>query len=377
MKRIHFSLLATLFICAIAIVSCGDDDNNSIFNQPRVVTITFSDETANIDIPSSLSPVVNAETSGAYVTITNEDVSEEIEFVLKGSTSNGGFTYNGQYKTTFRLKGVDITSQQGAAINIQCGKRIALVLDADTENTLADFASGTQKACLYCKGHLEVAGSGTLNVAGNLSHAIKSKEYLQLKKSTGVINITSAVGDGLNIGQYFLQQGGEVNITSTTKGDGVQVEYVTLDDDETPDPDKENNGMIFIKGGKLNIMAANMDKKAIKADEMVTISGGQLTLVASGNGARGIQTDTNVLINEDDATTSINISVTGNKCTNPADSDDPHRAVGIKADKDVTINAGTVEINATGSGARTIRALTYTESESANVTVNKEPKIGQ
>lgn len=375
MKRIHFGFLAVLFVCAIVLVSCGDDENGDVF-QARVVTIIFSDETATINIPSSLSSEVSAEVSGAYVTINNTGVSEETEFVLSGSTANGGLTYNGQYKTTLRLKGANITSQQGAAINIQCGKRIALVLEDGTTNTLADFANGTQKACLYCKGHLEVAGSGTLNVAGNLSHAIKSKEYVQLKQSTGTINITSAKGDALNIGQYFLQQGGEINITNTTEGDGVQVEYVTLDDDVTPDPDKDENGKIFIQGGKLNIEAAGMDKKAIKADEKVTISGGELTLVASGNGSRGIQTDTDVLINEDNATTSINISVTGARCTDPEDVEDPHRAMGIKADGDVTINAGTVTINATGSKARSIRAKTYNPSESAVISLYPDAKTG-
>ena len=377
MKRIHFGLLATLFVCAVAFVSCGDDDDNGAVSQPRVVTITFSDASATVEIPSSLASEVSAEVSGAYVTITNNGVGDETEFILSGSTSDGGFSYNGQYKTTLRLKDVNITSQQGAALNIQCGKRIALVLENGTENTLVDFASGAQKACLYCKGHLEIAGAGTLNVAGNLSHAIKSKEYLQLKKTVGTINITSAEGDAINVGQYFLQQGGEVNITNTTKGDGVQVEMLTLDDDITPDPDKENNGKVFIQGGKLNIVAANMDKKAIKADEMVTISGGELTLVASGAGSRGIQTDTDVLINEESGTTSINISVTGGPCTDPDDSDDPHRAMGIKADGDVTINAGTVTVTATGSKARTIRALTYTVSDNATVTTNLNPKIGQ
>ena len=337
------------------------------------VIVTYADGTASVQVPAAVAADITTQVSGAHVVLTNTNVSNEVEFVLSGSASDGSFTYNGQYKATLRLAGLSLTSQQGAAIDIQCGKRIGLVLEDGTDNTLSDYAQGTQKACFNCKGHLEVEGSGTLNVSGNLSHAIKTKEYLQLKKSTGTINILAAVGDGIHVGQYYQQNGGTVNITSTTQSDGIQAEVVTLDDDITPDPSKELNGQLFVKGGTLNIEITHEDCKAIKADSLVTISGGTFVIKASGNGSRGIQTDGSMIIGEEDATTSITINATGALCTNEDHEDDPHRCMGMKIDGNLTVNAGTVTVTNTGTKSRGIKCTTYTKNGG---TVTANLKIG-
>ena len=341
------------------LTACNDDNDEnttgSTTMDETLVKVTFDGSTATVDIPSNLKSEVTATVDGAYVEINNNNTSEELEFTLSGESDNGGFTYNGQYKTTFNLNGLTLASQRGGAIDIQCGKRIAMILEEGTTNTLSDYAQGTQKACLNCKGHLEMKGSGTLNVTGNLNHAIKTKEYLELKKSVGSINILDAAGDAIHAGQYYLQSGGTVSITSTTKGDGIQVESLTLDDDITSDPDEENNGQIIIKDGVINIEMANEDCKAIKCDSLITISGGTFTITASGKGSRGIQTDKDMVIGEENATTTINIAATGGLCTNEDHEDDPHRCMGIKVDGNLTVNAGTITVTNTGTKSRGIK----------------------
>lgn len=341
----------------------ADIDSLTIVHQ---VVIAFSENSATATVPAAVADDVTVSADGAYVTVTNTNVSNEIEFVLSGTSSNGSFTYNGSYKATFRLNGLSLTSQRGAAIDIECGKRNAVVLEDGTINTLADYAGGTQKAALYCKGHVEIEGSGTLNVTGNLTHAIKTKEYLQLKKSTGTINIVKATADAIHAGQYYLQNGGTINITSTTQADGIQVEYLTLEDDVTPDPDEENNGQVIIKGGTISIEMTHEDCKGIKADDLVTITGGTFNILASGNGSRGIQTDGSMIIGESGGTTdspTITVSATGGLCTQAADVDDPHRCMGIKVDGDLTVNAGTTTVVNSGSKSRGIKvAGTYTKN---------------
>jgi hypothetical protein len=250
---------------------------------------------------------------------------------------------------------------------------MAIVLEDGTVNTLSDYAQGIQKACLYCKGHIEFEGAGTLNVTGNLTHAIKSKEYTKLKKSTGTINIIKAAGDAIHTGQYYQQNGGTVNITSTTLGDGIQAEYLMLDDDITPDPEEEFNGQMFIKGGKLNIEVSQEDCKAIKADDLITISGGTFKITASGNGSRGIQTDGSVIIGEEDNTTSITVAAKGGVCTNVDHEDDPHSCMGMKIDGNLTVNAGVITVTNTGTKSRGIKCTTYTKNGG---TVTANLKIG-
>lgn len=337
------------------------------------VTVLYSGTTATVNIPAAVSQSVTAKVSGGHVELTNTDEKNEIEVVLAGQCSDGSFTYKGQYKTTFILNGLNLTSSKGAAINIDCGKRCALELADGTVNTLVDATNGNQKACLYCKGHLEVEGSGTLNVSGQSKHAISTKEYLQLKKSTGTINIVKAASDGIHCGQYFQMNGGVVTIDENTIGDGIQVEALLLDDG-TPDPNEEKNGQLIIKGGKTKQTISHEDCKGLKCDGTITISGGDIDITASGNGSRGVQADGLMTINENDATTTINILATGGRCTLKECADDPHRCVGMKLDGGLVLQAGQVTVKATGSKSRSIQVPVggYTKTGG---TLTCDPKI--
>ncbi|MCQ2221090.1 MAG: carbohydrate-binding domain-containing protein [Prevotella sp.] len=221
---------------------------------PSKISIVYNGNSVTAENPFLLSGVSIA-ADGAYVTVKNSNISTEYTTDLSGSTTNGGFTYEGEYKTTIVLNGVSITSQRGAAIDIECGKRVALELKKGTVNTLVDAAGGKQKAALYCKGHLEIDKTGTLNVTGNTAHAISAKEYIQLKKSTGTINILAAKNDGIHCKQYFSAKGFTVNI-SGIEGDGIQAEVEELDEDETYGEDYEN-GSIQIMDGTFTITSTN------------------------------------------------------------------------------------------------------------------------
>ena len=333
----------------------------------HTVYVTFSGETATVDLGHA--PDVVATTDGAHVSIVSTNTKSELEFVLQGESSQGSLTYTGSLKCKFYLNGLNLTSDRGAAIDIQCGKRVDLILVSGTDNYLTDAAGGTQKAALYCKGHLEVEGSGSLTVKGNTKHAIASKEYMQLKKSTGSITVTGAVSDAMHVGQYFLMSGGSLNLTGQG-GDGLQVEVVTLSDDVTPDPDKENNGQMYIKGGTITIEAAANDVKGIKVPGNLTVSGGTFQLLASGNGSKGISVAGNMLVNEDDNTTLMRIRATGGMYEDP-ETEEESRCMGIKVTGNLTVNAGTIQVSNTGSGSRGIKIDgTYTKSANATVQAN-------
>lgn len=333
----------------------------------HTIYVTFAGSTATVDLGHA--PEVTATTDGAHVSIVSTNTRSELELVLQGESTQGSLTYEGPLKCKFYLNGLNLTSDRGAAIDIQCGKRVDLILNPGTQNFLTDAAGGTQKAALYCKGHLEVEGSGSLTVAGNAKHAIASKEYMQLKKDVGSITVTKAASDAMHVGQYFLMSGGTLTLTGQA-GDGLQVEVMTLDDDVTPNPEKENNGKMFIRGGKLNIEAASNDVKGIKVPGDLTVSGGTFQIIASGNGSKGISVSGNMLVNEDDNTTLMQIRATGNIYENE-ETEEESRCMGIKVDGNLTVNAGTIRVSNTGSGSRGIRVHgTYTKSANATVQAN-------
>lgn len=249
-------------------------------------SITYNDNYVSIINPYFLQGVTT-KSDGANVTIDNSNTSTELKFELSGTTTNGSFVYNGNYKTTFVLNGVNITSTKGAAIDIECGKRILMELKKGTTNTLVDAANGKQKAALYCKGHLEIDKTGTLNVTGNTKHAISAKEYIQLKKSEGKINILGSKSDGIHCGQYFLANGYTVKIDNVV-GDGIQAEKTEALDYAEDYPD----GSLWIQGGTFNINCASDNVAGLKADADINInatkSAPKITIKMTGTGSKGL-----------------------------------------------------------------------------------------
>ena len=328
-----------------------------------LVLITYSGSTATVNIPEEMEGVTCESGTSAHVVLTSTNTAKELYYAIEGSSTNGSLTINGTYKLSVMLNGVNLTSNQGAAINIQCGKRINLIMKDGSTNTLADYAAGEQKACLSTKGHFEIEGNGTLNVTGNANHAIASKEYLQIKKSVKAINIKKAANDAIHVGQFFQMNGGEVTIDENTMNDGIQVEYETDDNDQIV-ADEENTGSVIIKAGTINITVNSAeDAKGVKAEGDVTISGGTINIEAKSNGSRGIQADGNMTIGEESGTTTITIAATGKKCTVPEDSEDPHKCWGIKVDGELTINAGNVTVSKDGLTTKNgIKCGSYTKN---------------
>jgi len=311
----------------------------------NTVNIVYSGTSATVTAADNVAPYVSASVSGGHVTITQSNTDavdgDEITYVLSGSTIDGSFTLGGSYKCTVSLAGLTMTNPSGAAINITNSKRIQLSAKSGTTNTLTD-GSGSQKACIYSKGQLQLQGNGTLNVAGNFKHGIKSASYIEIKNLT--LNITSAVGDGINCEEYLLMKSGTLTITGVGD-DGIQCDLGgTTSTGETTDHEDEDTGNIYIEGGTLNVTATATAAKAIKSEGDMRISSGTLTCKTSGGGswdsddkktkaAACLSADGNMTISG--GTLSLTSSGAGGK--------------GISVDGTLTISAGTITINTSGN----------------------------
>jgi len=302
---------------------------------------------------------ITTEVNRAAVTLTNANTDREMCFILSGQSDEGSFTYNGEYKACIRLAGVRLKSTTGAALDIKCGKRIALELLEGTDNYLEDTADSLgQKAALYCKGHLEVSMGGTLTVKGNYTHAIKTKEYMLVKKTTGGITVTGAQNDGIHAGQYFKMNGSSVTV-SGVKGDGIQAEATQEGD--------EDDGQVILRGGTLNVSVTERDVAAIKSDSLMSISGGTITINATGDGDKGLKSKADLSISGGE----LSITQSGKYIVV---NNDPGYVTSIKADGDIDISGGTIVINNTGEAGKGISAdgnITTSEGD-ASPTINIE-----
>ena len=241
----------------------------SIADTTYYVLVTYNGSSATVEMTDDVKSYVTASVSGADVTITSTATAaiNEITYGLAGTTTDGSFTMIGTYKATMELFGVNITNPSGPAIDIQNGKRIEISAKSGTTSTLKDgtsTATDAWKGALYCKGHIQFKGKGTLNVYGNYAHAIKAGEYLEMKNCT--INVYSAVKDAINCNQYFLMESGEMNL-SGFGDDGIQVSI------KTEDTSVENTGNFTMTGGTINIDMTDSEGESVKAEGTTSITG--------------------------------------------------------------------------------------------------------
>ena len=291
------------------------------------IGVTFDGASATVTVAGNVAQYVTLTVSGAHVSIAqSDDLAEEITYTLSGTSDDGEFYMSGSYKATVELNGLTLTNTtpvySGAAVHIQNGKRIKVKVVTGTTNTLVDAANGSQKGCLYIKGHAEFAQKGTLNITGNVKHGIKTGEYFTIKNAT--INVTKAAGDGISCAEYFLMESGTINI-SGTQDDGIQCD---IDGDastgETADHEDEDSGNIYIEGGTINITVTADAAKGLKADGDLWISGGDITVKTTGGGTW--------------------------------DSDDKKTKASscLSADGNTTISGGTLNLTSTGAGGKGI-----------------------
>lgn len=380
--------------------------------ESNTVSVLYSDGMATVTVAGNIARYITAEVDGAHVSVTQSseagDSSGEITYSLSGSSNDGSFALSGSYKVTLELRGLTLLNPDGAVLDIQNGKRIALSAKSGTVNTLTDGAGGIQKGAIVCKGHLELKGKGELKVSGNTSHAIYAKEYVEIKNCK--INVLKAVKDGVNCAQYFLMESGELNITNVGD-DAVQTSYK-----DDADREAEDTGTIIVSGGKITASVTADAAKGLKADGDISMTGGEininvsgkgtwdssksktkassalsadgdinikdgvLTLSASGSGGKGISCDGTLAIdggNFDIRTTGgIYAYVNGKEYdgytgnTDNLDSDAKSSPKGMKVDTELIIKGGNIFVSTTGKGGEGIESKGTLTINNGTITVN-------
>jgi len=321
------------------------DITNMVVNDTEVtdnlVQIVYNNTSATVFVAGNVAQYVTPTISGAYVSIeqSNTDAvgDDEITYQLSGTTTNGQFALSGNYKCTVSLAGVNLTCTTDAAINITNSKRIQLSAIKNTTNTITD-GSGSQKACIYSKGQLQLQGNGTLNVIGNTKHAIKSASYISIKNLT--LNITSAVGDGISCEEYFQIKSGTVSI-SGVGDDGIQCDLGgDSSTGETTEHEDEDSGNIYLEGGVINMNVTANAAKCIKSEGDIFISGSTIVASTSGGGVWD----------------SENKKIKAASC--------------LSAEGNMTISNGTLTLTSTGAGGKGINVDGYLNVTGGSTTIS-------
>ena len=314
-------------------------------NAQEVITINYNGTDAEIVNPYAFQGVTITKTGGDVV--VNSTSTSELTYQLTGTASSGSFKIYSDTKFVLNLNSVNITNNDGAAINIQTGKKCTVNLTGSS--ALCDAASYTtvtgedQKGCFFSEGQIIFTGSGSLDVTGNYKHGICSDDYIDIQ--SGTVNIVKAANDGIRVNDYFLMTNGTLNTANTT-GDGI--------DGDT--------GYIQIDNGTINVNIATADTKGIKCDSIITMNGGNVTLTVPAAQGKGFKTKQTMTMNGGKITANMTgaVAIVAN---------DPSYCTAIKTDIDFVMNNGTVEITHSGAGGKGISADGDVNLKGGNLTV--------
>lgn len=233
---------------------------------------------------------------------------------LSGEITDGQIAVNAGKEDEVRLilDGFTISNASSSAVyGIKSGS-ITITTEEGTDNYISD---GTQyqyeeegadepDAAVFSKDDIILEGSGTLTVTGNYGCGIRSRDDLNVKSGTYVID---AVQDAMKGKDSVEIEGG--TFTLNAGEDGIQAS----------NDEEEDKGYVKISGGTFSITAA---AKGIKAETLLEVSGGTFDIDS-----------------EDDAVhCSGDVNITGGTFT-IATGDD-----GIHADNQVVIDDGTITI---------------------------------
>ena len=324
-----------------------EDDNVNLDGSETTLTFSGTDVTIANDngCLEKTAGVVTVKCSGNYY-LTG--TATDYQVVVNTTATDTG-------KVDLFLNGVSLKSSD-APIYVQNAEKAELHLVKGTTNSVEDGATRTKtytvnsgtdttKAAIYAKDDLSIKGSGSLTVKANYNNGIHTSNDLKIKKSTGTLNVTAA-NCGLKGKASLTINGGTITVNAT-KGDGIKSD----EDDATALA--QGKGNVKIAGGTITVTAANdgisarntvQVTKGETTDEptiKITAGGGQTCLGNSTGGGQGGRPGGG-----------MGFGMEGNSCS-------PDSSMkGIKADSNIVIEAGKIEINSHDDGIHSDGDLT-------------------
>ena len=320
-----------------AITTSAKNSQSSYFTEKDYDTSYDESTASKIELSGS-----SASISGDGVTVSGSTVtiSKAGTYVISGQSDGVQIKVEADKSDDVKLvlKGATMTNTN-AAISATSAGHVYLTLSEGTTNSLSDSSSNSDEkanAALFSKFDLTINGSGTLNVDGKKSNAIKANDTLHI--TGGTFNVTS-VGDAFNVND-------ELNITGTTmtidaKEDGVKVDN---DDDMTVGNMYLANNTITVTAGDDGIHASGnlvIDsgtytvKNATEGIEgkSITINGGDINVYSTDDGVNAA--------NKNAQQSDIYFTMTGGNLTVEVGQGDTDP---VDSNGNITVTGGTIKL---------------------------------
>ena len=408
MNNPHLSFVGRLLLLSVAILSlllssCASDvvsDFNidvetvsvpqltiqkldtSIYNNK--VEVCFDGDTAIVH--SELRGVA-AEAKGADVVLRSE--MPGVEFVVKGSTSNGSLTVVSSRSPLVTLDNLSLVACGKNAVQVSSEE--VIFLRASGNNSVVDLSDGVKadnqstaiklmgeavicegtfsvkserRSAVFCTGTLYIDGA-SLSLEGAPNNALLANNSVVM--AAGMLSAVSAKDVVKCKNGDFVMLGGCVSLSSENdKADGVQAVsfYQTGGDMNILVAGAAADGIktaanLCIKGGNVNVVTRGdalfnakksdySSSSCIKSDILVEIDGGNCSFRSEGEGAKGISSDSLIVVTGGN----IRVVTKGGGVNDPIDINAHASSKGIKSDASICFVGGNIEVLVFGEEER-------------------------
>ena len=293
------------------------------------ITIRYSGSTVKVEQKTTDS--VNVAVDGAKVCIESLYKGHKLTIRMKGMSDEGQLVLKTAGKAKVTLDGLNLTSQEGAPLDLKNKKKVEVVVAKGTENTLRDgetydMVDGEdQKAALFSEGQILVSGKGQLNIYSSGKSCMTSDDYVFVRPGTKLY-LNSTSGHGIKAKDFVYIKGGVINMEIAADG----AKGINCD------------SLIYITGGRTTIINSGTTEfgtdslgnvettgaAGVKTDYNMTMTGGTLNIKCTGDDAKGVNVTEPLLFTGGE----LNVVLTGKNATM-----DPK---GVKCDTDCTIQGG-------------------------------------
>lgn len=345
------SLLCSVLLALCLFSSCKKDENNSTADNtsenenPASMDFSFTDNDLDASYDKSSAEKIDVSET--------QTITKGGTYILSGKLTDKAFSVevSKEEKVRLVLNNVSINNSTGPALLIKSAKKVFLILEDNTENTLSDgnYYSLTEDgssvdAAIFSKEKLTINGNGKLTVKGNYKHAIVSKDDIVV--ASGTLDITSK-GAGI-IGKDSVKFA-EPDIKINAGSDAIRGDNA---DDATL-------GFVYIQNGTYDLVAKN---DAIQSSSAIRISGGKINASAgsdieynaeSEESQKGLKASGDIIIEngsirvdstDDSINSATSVTISGGTI-NLATGDDA-----IHADSAIKISDGTINVAKSNEG---------------------------
>ena len=331
-----------------------DRDIDPSYDESEVIEITLDGSSASVSGNG-------AEVDGSIITISAEGV-----YVISGTLEDGQIIVNAAdtEKVQIVLNGVDISCSDSACIYVKSADKTFITLADGTENTLSDTgeayaADGDENVdgVIYSKDDVTFNGSGSLTINASYNHGIVGNDDV---KFTGGSYYITATAKGIKANDSLRIKDGSFVIAS---GDDAL---------HTSNNEEEGKGYIYIADGEFELSSGD---DGIHAEKELVINDGVIVVTQSNEGIEGATIEVNggdISVNAgDDGMNATGTSTTGSMDSAEWDFGEMKFGGGgmMDAVEDalLTINGGTIYVNASGDG---LDSNGYLYINGGNVTVD-------